>query len=612
MLNIVFYPLVAFTLYIIYLLTLYFRNAYIAHCTKFPTIHIPLIQPNSILWSIFAPPSRLLLKRRLPLHLYNRIVLAIYGNEYHQRNEGNPYSLYVNPQLHSNPALLGKGKSYFLVTSGRLELWTWDSEIAAQMTKRNNDFIQFDAASLVMNVFGENVLTTDGSTWSRHRRIVAGAVTEKVSPVVFREAVRQTRGLLASIGDNTDTRQMFDMIKRVAIHVLYAAGFGNIQDFSTSEGEQVKPGMKMTYIDAVKVINENAYGPTVFPTWVRFWPRSLPGSAWLRHLAQAKLEFPVHTRDALAKEKSAQLEKGGSRNNVMSALIKASEEDEEKGRKGPALTDEELVGNLYIFTAAGFDTSSNALAYALTLLARYPKWQSWLCDEIDALIPDPGAELDYPSIFPHAHRALAIMFETLRLFPPVIHVVKMTTAPQTLTTSTAGTFTIPAHCTVYVNSVALHRDPNVWRNLNMTPLEISASRDNEDGIRGDEHDYRPGRWINQALPAGSSKPMFQPPPGAYLPWSSGPRVCPGQKMAQVEFVAILVTLFSRHRMEVARQTVPVKGAEDVRVPESDDALNKRLDRLMDESTPKLTLEMDVYNVQPGEERGLALRWVRRR
>lgn len=30
-----------------------------------------------------------------------------------------------------------------------------------------------------------------------------------------------------------------------------------------------------------------------------------------------------------------------------------------------------------------------------------------------------------------------------------------------------------------------------------------------------------------------------PPPIGFYPWSGGPRVCPGQKFAQVEFVAVL-------------------------------------------------------------------------
>ena len=39
--------------------------------------------------------------------------------------------------------------------------------------------------------------------------------------------------------------------------------------------------------------------------------------------------------------------------------------------------------------------------------------------------------------------------------------------------------------------------------------------------------------------------------GSFIPWADGPRNCPGQKFAQVEFVAVMASLFSRYRSEPA-------------------------------------------------------------
>lgn len=614
MVTILLYPALLPITFLLYLTYVYITNIQKSRTLGFPTIHFPLFPQHSKTWSIFGPIGRLTYKAYLPSFIFNRLALLIYGLEFYQKDH--PWKTYVYPQVEKDGKLKGKGKSYVLVTGGRLEFWTWDAEIAREITGRPKDFQQLDLASVVMNVFGENVLTTDGSNWARHRRIVAGAVTERVSPIVWEESVRQTRQLMQSVfrkNENGVTNEMFDGIKKVAIHVLYRAGMGNQQDF---EGEEeVKQGMKLSYIDAVKIINENVSGPTILPTWMlRNYPREWVGSKWLHDLGQAKIEFPVHTKEALAKEKEQTEKTGKTRNNVMSALIAASEQNEgdvEKGKKGPALTDEELVGNLYIFTAAGFDTTANTLSYTLLFLARYPRWQEWLMEELDELLPQtPDADFDYTSIFPKAHRTLAVMLETLRLFPPVIHISKMTKQDVTLNTPTCGEFTIPGNSTVYVNNIMLHRDPAVWRNLNMTKLEKAASRDDEDDMEGDEHIYRPSRWLN---PKDADAAMFQPPKGGYLPWNSGPRTCPGQKMAQVEFVAIIATLFSRHRLEAVRTTMPVKGAEEVRIPESDDALMKRLDAVMQDSIPKLTLEMSqIYNVEPGDGRGLPIRWIPRK
>lgn len=548
------------TLYIASLIVPNIRNALNAYQTGFPTIHVPLLAQGGYVWMIFGPVTRVWFKKNLPAWISDRLALTVYGFEYFEREK--PFKDYVMPQIKANPNLRGGGKTYVLVTAGQYEITTWDAEIAREMTARPKDFQQHTNASFVLSQFGDNLFTTDGATWSRHRRIVAGAVTERVSPVVWNESVRQTRQMLEMVDreESHGTYRMFDYVKRIAIHVLYAAGMGNATDFET--GEKGQPGMKLTYIDAIRTINDSVAGPLVLPTSLMHnWPSWMPGASYMRHLGQAKDEFPIHTKAALGQERELAAESGATRNNVMSALIAASEQDEgsEKKTKGPALTEKELQGNLWIFTAAGFDTTANTISFSLILLARYPSWQEWLLEEIDALVPNPEIEeLDYQEIFPKAHRVMAVMLETLRLYTPLIHILKEAKADQQMTTSLCGTFRIPGPANIYVNTVMLHRDPDLWRNLNMSKVELSASKDDEDGLAGDEHNFRPTRWLN---PPNSETTLFQPPKGSFLPWSAGPRVCPGQKMAQVEYVGVMVALFAKRRLEVMRKDMPVKGAK---------------------------------------------------
>jgi cytochrome P450 len=41
--------------------------------------------------------------------------------------------------------------------------------------------------------------------------------------------------------------------------------------------------------------------------------------------------------------------------------------------------------------------------------------------------------------------------------------------------------------------------------------------------------------------------------GSYIPWSDGARVCPGEKFAQVEFVALMAAIFKEHRIHVVKK-----------------------------------------------------------
>ena len=243
------------------------------------------------------------------------------------------------------------------------------------------------------------------------------------------------------------------------------------------------------------------------------------------------------------------------------------------------------------FLQSGFDTTANTLSYAFILLARYPQWQGWILEEIDAIVPSsPDEPLDYVSVYPKATRIMAFMLETLRHFTPLVHISKQAQTPQTITTST-GSYWLPANTTVYIDTIALHGDANLWRGLNARPNEPLA----ED----DEWSFRPTRWVN---PPGSSQPLFQPPKGAYVPWSAGPRICPGQKMAQVEFTAVFLTLLRRHRIEAVAEEGETRGM-----------VEQRLERTMRDSMSVLTITMKgVYDVKEGEGRGLKLAVKRRR
>jgi cytochrome P450 len=470
-----------------------------------------------------------------------------------------------------------------------------------------------------MGQFGRNVLTDNGEQWAKQRKVVAGVINERISKTVFNESIRQTEGLLGEVYEKADgavseSNRLFDMMKKITIHVLSGAGLGASVTWNGDDDEKPREGYKLTYIGAIKTVINGIAGPIILPIWLmKNWPWFMPGHEFLKALAPAMVEFPLHTKHLLEQEKQRIISHGGqTQSNIMSQLLQASEQEE----KSKALTEEEMLGNLFIFTAAGFDTTANTLSYALVLLCRYPEWQNWILEEVDNLLPTSSTEpVDYAAIFPKATRIMAVMLETLRIFVPVIHLARDAQTPQVIQTSTR-TYSIPADCNVYVDSVALHLDKTLWRDLNR-PEETSSEKpcsianDNDAAKLPDEQTFRPSRWVN---PPDSASPLFQPPRGAYVPWSAGPRVCPGQKMAQVEFTAIFLTLFRRHRIEV----VPLNlgdGREETR-----EEVNARLDALMRDSISVLTLQMvGVYDVEvgegdgeSGETKGLPVRFSKRR
>lgn len=208
------------------------------------------------------------------------------------------------------------------------------------------------------------------------------------------------------------------------------------------------------------------------------------------------------------------------------------------------------------------------------MLAAYPEWQAWIHAELDVVFAghsDP-LTLDYESCYPRLKRCQALMYETLRLYSPVLFVPKWT-GPNTQTIKYAGReIFIPPMTMVSPNVVGLQTHPNYW----VDPLAYTPSR----------YMTAPGAPSPTPTAAISAadleaeSPDFVQVKGSYCAWSDGPRVCPGKKFSQVEFVSVLSTMLWKHKIEVE----PRKG-------ESFADVQKRVLDVVADSYTTFTLQM---------------------
>ena len=80
--------------------------------------------------------------------------------------------------------------------------------------------------------------------------------------------------------------------------------------------------------------------------------------------------------------------------------LKASETSSDDLKKPQGLTVEEVIGNVFLINFAGHDTTANALAFAIYLLASEPGMQTWLAEELDAVTSDKE-NWDYERFHPN-------------------------------------------------------------------------------------------------------------------------------------------------------------------------------------------------------------------
>lgn len=577
------------------------RNLYYAKRTGLAYVVIPIDQ-DSLLWIVTSLPLQSFYKKSLPPWMFDRFRTMFWGWEYHEKNT--PWQRFAANS--SDP------RTFAAVTAGSFEIDTWDPEFGLEVLRRPNDFVQPYITTVLLSRFGHNVLTTDGEKWARQRRVIAQVINERISKPIFEESLKQTTGLLDEVTDHgektsMETFSLFDMMRKITVHVLSGAGMGQPVGWETSS-DKPKPGRHTTYMSSVNLLISAVTGPILLPGWVLDnYPAFMPGHSLIRSIAQAVREYPVHTREMLQKERQHQNQTGEVRADIVSQVLQATKSD----KSGTSLTEDEIVGNLFIFTIAGFDTTANTLSFALAALAREPKWQDWMFEEIDAILPqDPSATLEYNALFPRIRRVLAVMFETLRIFTPLVHLGKQVTRDKDQIVQTSkGTYHLPAGTQVYISAIGLHLQPEVWRDINKTPDDVKDAPED----MPDELVFRPSRWI---VTDGDSQTLFRPPPGSFIPWSAGPRSCPGMKMAQVEFVGTFLTLFRAHRIAAVPLQVPHPGETGLGArQETPSEVTARLDERLKDSLSLITLQMKgIYDVsKPGnEDKGIELRISRRK
>lgn len=266
-----------------------------------------------------------------------------------------------------------------------------------------------------------DTLQSDGETWARQRRLVAPNLNERISEKVWDESLTQARqmaGFLlrvpAGLADDT-----ISSLRAVAINVLGRVGYDEPKPFRPMELPRT-PDAPMTYVEAISICTELLVLASLLPGWLLRLP-FMPTP--IRTVGAALANLPGLTKDMLDEERRQAAETDTARDNLMSMLVRLSDQgkaDDRLGKGGSGgtgqfLTEDEIAGNLFVFTGAGFDTTATTLTYAIALLAVYPEWQAWIQEEIDLVFgdavktADADDTFDYATCFPKLNRCLALM-----------------------------------------------------------------------------------------------------------------------------------------------------------------------------------------------------------
>ena len=188
------------------------------------------------------------------------------------------------------------------------------------------------------------------------------------------------------------------------LHALIV-GLGRTYEFDG--GTTILEGNhKISYRDALSVILNNLFvaifiSSTALPTAL------LPLK--LREVKHALQEFRDYMKEMMEEDTKSLYEIEAKKDNLMTVLLRASESRDGNGRNG--LSDQEILGNLFIYNVGGHDTTANTLAYCIILLSVELIIQEWIREEIQSVFGVEGdiKDWEYETAFTRLKRCFALM-----------------------------------------------------------------------------------------------------------------------------------------------------------------------------------------------------------
>ncbi|KAL8913112.1 MAG: hypothetical protein Q9171_002006 [Xanthocarpia ochracea] len=180
-------------------------------------------------------------------------------------------------------------------------------------------------------------------------------------------------------------------------------------------------------------------------------------------------------------------------------------------------SDEELIDQMMTFLAAGHETTASALTWAIYLLAKHPRIQERLREEVRTYLPHPLEDLDSTVTSDTVEKMSYLNIvcrEILRLFPPVAVTIRVAVRD----TAICGQ-SIPEGTTIMLPPWAVNGSTALW------------------GPDADE--FRPERWQRGANNNDSSADTVTGTNYNFMTFLHGPRSCIGQSFAMGEFACLV-------------------------------------------------------------------------
>ncbi|MBV9712223.1 MAG: cytochrome P450 [Ktedonobacteraceae bacterium] len=357
----------------------------------------------------------------------------------------------------------------------------------------NKDVLDYHLLSYIL---GKGLLTNDGESWLRQRRLI--------QPAFHRESLAQFVTLMSETtlarlegwetGGFVESGIPLNLpheLSSLTLSIVSKALFGTDLSMETERIQEA--------FTSVNHLLEEAF----FAPWIMLLPTR---QRRLLHIARNTLYSVVEEVIQVRRHRSEK------HDDLLALLLETRDKD------GEGMTDQQIRDEVVTLMLAGHETTANVLSWTFFLLAQHLHTEEKLQEEYRRVVqgyPETMGDLSRLSY----HRM--VIEEAMRLYPPAWGLSR-----RALSADEIGGYFLPKGAYVQVFSYVTQRHPAFWEH----PDEFDPERFSEDAM--------------------TARPRF-----AYFPFGGGPRLCIGNQFALCEAQLILATILARYRLQLVPGTV---------------------------------------------------------
>ncbi|GAB1203073.1 hypothetical protein APSETT445_001699 [Aspergillus pseudonomiae] len=307
---------------------------------------------------------------------------------------------------------------------------------------------------------------------------------------------------------NTETSiSITDWLRRATLDIIGLAGFG--QDFDALG----TPHSELNNIyEKVFDQPQNENVMKAIETLENIFPVAWLGSLPLQHNRDVKKASMAIRQAARMVIRSQEKFKTKTTSSILSgnSLLSIASRSE-------YFSEDNLIDQVMTFLAAGHETVSTVMGWAIVALCRRPFIQERLRKEIRSQLPSPSQGTSTFSAqildaLPYLH---AVCNEVLRFYPPV-----PLTRRVCIRDTTIQGEPVPKGTNILIVPAALNVSKKLW---------------GEDAL-----EFNPDRWMGSGKNNGGASSNF-----ANMTFLHGPRSCIGASFAKAEFACLLASIVGR-------------------------------------------------------------------